>query len=158
MIPLARGTLTTLFVADLVNSLVNSEILVGRGSAPTPGGWQQGQPGKGVFVPYVVVKTGSARPSANARDPIGIDGYTWDVGYTLYMVGVTDSQSDDVADQVRAATAAFGRKQAVDLRGTTWTLDKLGFTSYGSTNRNDSVDPPYWELSDTVSFWLARSR
>jgi hypothetical protein len=157
MIPLARGLLTSAFVAHLVTQLEDA-VLVGRGTAPTDGGWSAGQPGRGTFTPYVVVKTGVARAAANARDPVGIEGYTWDVGYTLLSVGTTDSQADDVADQVRVAVCAFHDRSILSLRDTNWAVDKSAPLVYGPSTRNDSVDPPYWEIADTVSLWLVRSR
>jgi hypothetical protein len=152
--PIARSVLTSMVVAHLVTELADNDIIVGRGSAPPKGGWEKGQPGEGDFTSYVTVKTG--RAVIRDPDPIGRNRMSWSVDYALTSTGMLESHADDVADQVREAIVAL--EGPFVLRGVEWTLQKVDVPQLGPTSRNDSTDPPFWEVTDAVSLWLSRSR
>lgn len=127
------------------------QLLVGDGIAPKEGGWSEGQPGEGKFVPYTVVSTGPA--SANQRSPLGVDNDSWRADYSFRAVGGSRQQADWVADRIREVAHDFPK----DYGDPQWRVIRVQFTSLGAVSRNDQVDPPYWELSDSVSLWVERS-
>lgn len=152
--PIARSGLTSVLVGHLVNALMDTEVIVGRGSAPPEGGWSGGQPGSGVFKPYVVVKT---RPAV----PWLVEGLgrqrqkdSWKCAYQFTTFHRLESKTDDAADTVRAAIATF--PLAFELGGVDWTIQKIDFGALGATSKNDSTDPAYWEVTDDVSLWCSR--
>lgn len=152
---LSRSVLTGLLVSYLGVAL-EPAILVGRGVAPPAGGWNKGQPGVDSFQAYTVVKTSQALPGP-APENLGrrAPRAHWRAGYSLLSAGAKESHVDDVADQVREAVVSFAGD--LDLRGISWTIQKVDVQGLGPTTRNDSVDPAFWEVSDTVSVWLSRS-
>jgi hypothetical protein len=155
--PIVRSELTGAVVAHLIDKLVMyvPGILVGRGTAPPAGGWSQGQPGIGTFVPYVTVKTGTAVSPVDPQ-PLSRNRTSWEVSYSLTSTGMMESHCDGVADQVRAAIVAL--PQAFTLGGVGWILQQVKTPRLGPTNRNDSTDPPFWEVTDVVSLHLSQER
>lgn len=153
-VPIARSVLTSLVVDHLANTLAEAEILVGRGIAPLAGGWENGQPGVGRFFSYVTLKTGTATtPAAGEPARMGNARTSWDVSYTLTSVGALESHADDIADQVRATVVALPK--TFTLRGIAWKLQQVRTPILGAVIRNDSTDPPFWEVTDVVSLHLS---
>lgn len=154
--PLARAGLTTIIVAHLVDQL-EDVVLVGRGMAPPAGGWSKGQPGVEGFVNYTVLKTGNAvTPSPGNPQQMARNATTWDCSYSLTTAGAMDSHCDDTADLVRAAISSL--EGPFTLRDDTWTLQQVRVPRLGRTIRNDSTDPPIWEVTDDISVWLSLER
>ena len=153
--PIARSVLTTKVVAHLVDALAENNILVGRGSAPPAGGWDQGQPGVSGFVSYLTVKTGVAFNPVDPQ-PVMRNRTSWEVAYSLTSTGALESHADDVADQVRAAIVELPK--TFTLRGVNWTLQQVKTPRLGATIRNDGTDPPFWEVTDDVSLHLSLDR
>ena len=152
--PIARAGLTTDIVSHLVAALAQGPILVGRGLAPPGGGWVKGQPGTSAFVDYVTLKTGNATtPAPGTPERAGRNRTSWACNYSLTSAGALESHADDVGDRVRAAIVNLPK--TFTLRGVTWALQQVQVPVLGATVRNDSTDPPFWEVTDSVSVWLA---
>ena len=153
-VPIARSALTSVIVDFLADALVDQDVLVGRGMAPLAGGWESGQPGTGAFASYVTVKTGNATtPAAGEPARMGVARTSWDVAYSLTSVGALELHADDTADKVREAIVDLPK--TFTLRGFTWTLQQVRTPRLGPTVRNDSTDPPFWEVTDDVSLHLS---
>lgn len=150
--PVARGALSAHVVAYLIIAL-EPDVLVGRGTAPPAGGWPSGQPGQGIFVPYVTVKAQAA--TARDRDTVGRNRMSWSCNYRLSYSAGKESIADDAADLGR--TAVVGFSGPLTLGGVAWRLDKVDTPRLGAPGSNSSTDPPFWDVSDDVSFWLSRS-
>lgn len=154
--PLARAGLTGAIITHLTTTL-GTGCLVGRGSAPPEGGWVKGQPGNGAFVNYTVLKTGNAvTPARGEPEGMGRGKVSWEVNYSLTTAGALESHVDDTADLVRAAIASLAGPFV--LRDDTWSLQLLRVPRLGPTVPNNSVDPPFWEVTDDVSVWLSLER
>lgn len=150
-----RGRLTDYLLGALPTLLSGSNILVGDAIAPRPGGWPS-QPGQGTFVGYVVLATGPATP--RSQQPLGEpESDDWSAVYTLRSVGGLRSQVDWIADRVRNAWNQL-TVGPLELGESYWKLYQPSISRMGSVDRNDATDPPYWEIADTVSVSLARSR
>lgn len=158
--PLARAELTRIIVAHLVDQLSipgTPRVLVGRGMAPPEGGWTKGQPGVEGFTRYTVLKTGNAVTPAPGNPPqMARNATTWECSYSLTTAGAMDSHADDTADLVRDAICLL--EGPFILRNDTWALQKVHVPRLGRTVRNDSTDPPFWEVTDDVSVWLSLER
>lgn len=151
-VPIARSVLTAQLVSYLITAL-EPDVLVGRGTAPQMGGWPSGQPGQGVFVPYVTVKAQAATP--RERDSVGRNRMSWSCGYRLSYSAGKESIADDSADRGRSAVVGF--TGPLTLGGVAWRLDKVDTPRLGAPGNNNSTDPPYWDVTDDVSLWMSRS-
>lgn len=148
-----RGVLTDWLLEMLENNL-EPEILVGDGQAPLAGGWTGGEPGDGDFVSYVTLSTGPARKQQASRPAIGRENVSWVCSYTLSHTGALRQQVDWTADKVRPAMSAARGLGPME----NWTITLVDYTVLGPVTRNSSIDPPVWELSDSVDLWLERAR
>lgn len=152
--PLARGLLTSAIYTHLAPLLLEDDVLIGRGTAPTAGGWADGQPGTSDFIGYTVLKTG--RAGLAEPDPFGRNRMSWKCNYQLSSSGGNESHADDVGDRVRVAVVTF--PETITLRGVLWNVQKVDLSEIGATQSSTQVDPPFWSVTDAVSFWLSRSR
>lgn len=147
-----RGPLTDAILDHLETVLADTMIEVGDGIAPAEGGWTGGQPGEGNFVPYVVLSTLQA--TKGFQDPVPGGDQSWRAAYSLRCVGAMRQHADWVGDMSRDAMKAF-KPKVIDLGGS-WRVMKTSYETLGPVTRNDSSDPPYWELLDTATLWLEK--
>jgi len=123
---------------------------VGDGVAPTAGGWSEGQPNVGQFVPYTVVSFAGARP----RTPeLSLSKQTtaWVASFQLKSHGGSREQCDWAATQVRVSIDDLLKTSAGD-----WQLDFIEWQTLGGVVRNDAVDPPIWSASDSLTFHVVK--
>lgn len=151
---LHQEPLTTWVVDVLTQSLLVEATLVGDGVAPLDGGWEDGQPGVGEFVPYITVAGGTA--VAGRETTMGTDYADWRVTYELRATAASRRQVDATGDQAVDILAAR-RGTRVRLEDADWKIVDVRMPVLGSPSRNDTTDPPYWEAADTVELWLSRS-
>jgi len=121
------------------------EPLVGDGAAPADGGWLHGQPGSGVYRPYVVVVSRGASPQWNDL----VDEGTWSVGFELRSFGGSRRQADLMAHMARLAVDGLVTGQSFGtpvgkVVGTQW-------VSLGAVVRVDATAPPTWQVFDTIT-------
>lgn len=145
-----RGFLTDQ-LNDMLESSLAGKVLVGDGIAPLEGGWSEGQPGEGEFRTYITINAGPAR--ANNKSPLGMSNDSWLVDYSVRAVGGNRQQADWAADRFREALVVFPSNYG----DPNWRVIKRQFVALGAAARNDQVDPPYWELVDSVGLWVERS-
>lgn len=143
-----QGTLTE----DVVTLLSNVITEVGDNLAPVNGGWVKGQPNVNAFIPYAVVMTGELRPRSTHA---GCSYQEWDAFYSIRYFGGSREQLSRVTQT--------GREELAFKRWITGTNDRYDivqthFPSLGSITRIDNVDPPFWQVYDSVRFELDRSR
>ncbi|HEY5787505.1 MAG TPA: hypothetical protein VIT65_22295 [Microlunatus sp.] len=137
--------------------LLKSTVLLGRGVAPPEGGWPNGTPGSGAFVPYTVLKTGAATtPGPSQPERLGRYRTSWMVAYAVTFHGKNESSVDEYADTVRDQILALPRE--VSLDGVDWTVQQVQIARMGATERDDSTSPAHWRLTDDVSLHLSRVR
>jgi len=139
------GSLTTALVAALA---VSSGELVGDGVAPTAGGWSNGQPNVGDYVPYGVLSFQGANPrESNLRYNEHVK--TWITQWRIGYYGASREQADWVATAIRSAV--------VDLYGvgTGYTVRLAEWRSLGAMTRSDQVDPPLWSALDALTLQVA---
>lgn len=149
---LDHGLLTDLVLAHLesqVAGLVDSPALplVGDGVAPDGGGWLEGQPGAGVFRPYVVVASAGAVPrylDVSSFDP------DWGVGFSLRSYGGSRKQCDWMATLSRRAVAGVA-----SLAVGEWRVIGVEWGTLGPVSRVDATSPPFWQSFDSVSLVLS---
>lgn len=156
VLPIARAALTGLVVDHLVATL-EPAILVGRGMAPPAGGWQDGQPGTGLFKSYCVARTGRATtPASGEPNPIRNNLMSWSVAYRINCFGALESHAGDVADRVAEGISTLSGPLV--LREVEWTLQQVIFGGLTDILPNNATDPPYWQTSVDVSLHLSRSQ
>lgn len=155
--PLPQGPLTDWILATLTNALETgtdtAEILVGDGIAPKAGGWTEGQPGRGQFIPYVVLAGGSAGPAPNPS--MGDRFEDWLCNYQLRATGASRAQVDWIGDRVSSVLwDQVGARLSLD--DTNWRFVDLRLPNLGAPSRTDATDPPYWEAADVAELRLSR--
>jgi hypothetical protein len=118
---------------------------VGDNVAPDAGGWAAGQPGSGVFVPYVVLATGGSAPRALAQST---SIPAWAVGFSLRSHGGSRQQCDWMARVARDGIAGLkGTKFGEPI----WKIINVEWMGLGPMLRNDATAPASWSVNDTVT-------
>ena len=112
--------------------------------APKEGGWVNGQPGSGLFVPYVVLKTGGGAP--RALSPATTDP-AWAMNFTFVSNGGSRAQCDWMSRALYEAVAGLKNTRFGDPA---WKVINVEWSALGAMLRNDATDPPFWSVSDTV--------
>jgi hypothetical protein len=143
-----HGALTDAFLTSLQTGLGSSSTdpLVGDALAPAAGGWLEGQPGDGVFRPYVVLASGGAAvrgPGLASYDPL-----IWTVSFSLRSFGGSRSQTDRMAHRARGVTSQIA---GATFGSPAWSVISVEWQGLGPVVRVDAVNPPYWQIFDTVS-------
>jgi hypothetical protein len=95
----------------------------------------------------------AARNSASVLASKDVDD--WSARYRLGYYGGIRSQTDWVADKVRAAWYALPRGR-YPLGPQTWKLYNFTLLSMGGIERTDTVSPPAWQLIDEVVVGVVR--
>ena len=144
------GALTDLVIAALEAAIADDASVtagkappVGDNVAPAAGGWANGQPGSGVFVPYLVVVTGGGAPRAQSPGSVIP---TFSVSYSLRSHGGSRAQCDWMAKVGR--DGIYGVSQ-VKFGDPLWKVINVEWQQLGPMLRNDSTAPPSWSVSDT---------
>jgi hypothetical protein len=150
----SRGELTDWLLATLTTSLTG-KLMLGDGEAPPGSGWPTGEPGKGVFIPYTVLRTNPANPDPGT--PIGSsEADAWRANYALASFGSTRSQADWAADLARMAWDGLP-KTAIELGSDRhWSLGSYQVSAMGAVTRNDQFKPALWETTDTAGMLVSR--
>ena len=141
---LVLGYLATAFESN-VDITSGKEPPIGDGVAPAEGGWDAGQAGTGVFVPYVVLVSGGAVPVAL---DIANSVPAWGVGFSLRSFGGSRAQCDWIATQSRRALEGIKRSTFGDPVAK---VINVQWVTLGPVARNDSTAPPSWGVFDTVT-------
>jgi hypothetical protein len=145
-------------LTNLVVQHVNAEIatrvtsalkpLVSVGLAPVDGGWLNGQPGDGVFRPYMVLVAGGAAPrylDLSSFDP------EWAVSFSLRSFGGSYIQCEWMATMIRNSVATIVHKSF----GTNWEIIGLEWESLGPVSRLDVTTPAIWQIFDNLTLITA---
>lgn len=149
----SRRQFSNVLLAHLKEALSDPKVVVGDTLAPPDGGWGGQQPGSGSYSPYVVYKPGNASPG-QARETVGLDYGSWNVGFTLVHNGGSRDQTEWVGDQVRAALTIW--RPRLQLADVTWVLQQVVFTQLGGATPDNQTSPSYWEAADTAIAMLSR--
>lgn len=155
------GGFTDMLLERVTAILENSPtpVLVGDGIAPHGGGWTEGQPGKGSFIPYmtVVFVGGTAQTSGLVQGD-----RDWMLGYSIKGFHATRKSLDSMMLLVRDSLAAVtvGNKLDHPLIGDKdqWQVLKVHYDNLGSVQRVDSVNPPYWQAFDAIRLECAHKQ
>jgi hypothetical protein len=118
---------------------------VGDGVAPVDGGWADGQPGTGVFVPYVTLVSGGAAPRALSP---GSHIPVWAVGFSVRCTGGSRKQCDWVATTARRALTGLDKQKFGDPE---WKVINVEWASLGPVTRTDATSPAIWSVYDTIT-------
>lgn len=139
-----HGALTERLLAHLSLTVDH----VGDGVAPYDGGWLDGQPNSGAFVPYVVLVSQGAYPKVTTF----CNGYDWDVSWSLRSFGGSRKQCDWIALQARESIDAFAQHV---FGANPYAVKNVTWGSLGAVQRIDTVDPPYWQSFDSFSLYCS---
>lgn len=151
---LDTGALTDDLLAHLQTALGTgtTDPLVGDGVAPADVGWANGQPGSGVFRPYVVLVDSGAVPRAlSLQSPIPV----WATNWSLRSFGGSRSQVSWMATKARRAVAGFVQHQFGS--DPVWKVIGQEWSALGGATRVDATEPKGWQIFDTVSLLCDRS-
>lgn len=142
------GALTEALIEALKT---NTGQLVGDGIAPPNGGWKGGQPGQGVFVPYLVVAQGAASAIYDGLDDATV---AWLIPYAVTAHGGSRKQADWMMSQSRLDVEHF---RVFRFGDPVWKTIGAAYVSMGAPEHNTSVDPPAWSIRDTIALRCANA-
>jgi hypothetical protein len=152
--PINRPVLTERLFAFLKTG-VGPTIKLGRGVAPPAGGWPEGNPRNGPWVPYSVLKAGPATtPAPGFPEQMARRRVSWQVTYQLTAHHTSESAVDEVAQAQR--DVVVGWTGVVNLGDVAWNIEALEVPRLGATERDDSTDPAHWRVTDDVSLRVYR--
>ena len=151
-----RGRVTDWIIDQLLSPALLPKVLVGDAVAPPEGGWPSGVPGGGNFVPYTVLSTGQATPDRGTVGAVTPD--TWILRYQLKHSGGMRQMVDWTADLVRHAWDVQPEVRLDMGEGPQWKAYQFSVLTMGPVVRNDTVQPPYWDVVDDVALTLSRCR
>lgn len=130
---------------ELLVALARTGELIGDGVAPAEGGWLAGQPNVEAFRPYAVLVDGGTNP---IRSPNLITKRTsWNATWSIRYFGGSRPQCDWIAGKFRLAVeAVMGLEFSNIDPHRIINVDQM----LGPVQRNDQVDPPFWQAFDNV--------
>lgn len=138
---------------DLVVACFQDPLLpVGDGVAPENGGWSAGQPNApaSVFVPYVVVGLGGGMAGAST---LGCNEKDWNLNFYFRYYGGSRRQADWAATTGRREMHELLHESFNDdFDSRKWMISNVTWNSIGASTRIDTVDPPYWSVTDSITF------
>lgn len=150
-----RGPFTDQLVAFFTERMPAPQ-LVGDAVKPAGSGWPS-TPQEGDFIGYVTIATAPAARDQAQSDSLASQGSAWNLTYTLLSVGAVRAQADNIADVSRAIALAFQGLSPLTLGPADWAIQSALATRMGSVDRNDITDPPYWQVSDSVTYRIVRN-
>lgn len=142
-----HGALTDALLLQLRTA---SGELLGDGMAPPEGGWLEGQPNVDVFRPYGVLVDGGLNP-VQSPALVKTSRPDWTSSWSFRYFGGSRKQVDWIASQFRT--------EIEGLRGLVFGTDPHKILTVeplmmGAVNRNDQVDPPYWQAFDNLTMQI----
>jgi hypothetical protein len=137
---------TTQLVIDTIGTI--SDLFVGDGIAPAEGGWSLGQPNTGEFVPYAVVAFMGARPRTPELTMVKQEA-AWLASFQLRYHGGSRAQVDWTGNACRRAVDSL--LKATVITDVFYEIAWVEWQSLGGVMRNDSVDPPIWNATDSLT-------
>jgi len=147
-----HGALTDLVLETLAAAVAaNPDVTTGKeppigdGVAPAGGGWVEGQPGNGVFVPYGVLASGGGAPRA-----LDLGGHVpgFAIGFSLRAHGGSRSQCDWMATVLRSSIEGLSHQT---FGADPWKIINIEWPTLGPVSRVDAVAPPFWQVFDTFN-------
>ena len=146
---LSQRSLST-YLVQYARSLAPGLILVGDGYAPDEGGWN-GPLGRSTFVPYAVIGITGMRPQTSTLCDVAGD---LNVSVRMSSHGVSREQAEVVADGMRGKMdTLIGQK--LDVGPMKWSVQQLKDPSFGGANRDSSIDPAYWAVTDSFGMVMS---
>lgn len=143
-----HGMLTDLLVSHVATE---SGQLVGDGVAPEGGGWVQGQPNKGIFVPYIaIVSAGASTVIEDFSNKVD-----WHVTWSARSFGGSRKQCDWIAQKCRESVDSMNR-QLFGPPELLYKVINVDWEGLGAVSRVDTVNPPFWQVFDTFSLICSR--
>lgn len=130
-------------------------ILIGDGQKPDDGGWEEGQPDVGRFVPYTVLLFEGAVPWS-PFEVVGTDPFGWEVRWSYRHYGASRKQCDWQAVRARSALQEIrGLRSGVD---DVFEVKGLQYPSLGGLVKVETVNPPFWQSFDQMLLNCSRVR
>lgn len=117
-----------------------AELLMGDNLAPAEGGWVNGQPQSGLFKPYTVLMLMQSSPTDGFCEP----PKEWVTQFSVRHYGASRAQLSRQANTARVALLV----PWVDGQ---WRSMRMHWESFGSVQRVDSTDPPFWQCYDALT-------
>lgn len=132
----------------LVGMIEHMDIRCGAHTAPTGVGWLEGEPNRGEFVPYCVVKTSTARTD---RKPLRTASWDWQMAYQITGWSPDPAVTDDMVARVGQRMLRFGRCSV-----TSFVLDYVQVEQVSGVTANKQFNPYLW--SATLSLMVFANR
>jgi hypothetical protein len=134
----------------LLEFLTVAEVPVGDHLAPISGGWSSGQPNTGVFAPYIVLVSGSARTVQGRLRP---EMWDWKMSYTVRCHGVTRNIADQLATRVINSLSGLPRDEIGMYR-----MDLVSIDSIDGVAVDKSTTPPFFSVGVNLTVDVVRTR
>jgi hypothetical protein len=127
---------------------------VGLLQAPNNSGWDSKATGSAgaKFRPFSVLVPGMA--TLQAQQSFGLDENDWRCTYTVSSYGVSVTQAEQIADDVRNVIEAM-TGASVTLEGS-YSVQQVRVSVIGAVQVVNSAEPPYYFQTDTYEVWVTK--
>jgi len=127
---------------------------VGLLQAPPDSGWDTTSTGTAgaKFRPFSVVVPGLA--TLQPQQSFGLDENDWRCTYTVSSYGVSASQAEKIADDVRTVIEDMTGTD-ITLEGT-YSVQQIRVTAVGAVQVSNAAEPPYYFQTDSYEVWVTK--
>ena len=138
-------------VTDLLVGLIEQlGIRCGAHVAPNNVGWDEGEPNKGAFIPYCVVKTNVTRTE---RKPLRTETWDWSLAYQMTVWSPDPATTDDLIGLIGERFLRFGRCAVSGF-----VLDYVQVEQVSGLSANKQFNPYLWQATLSLTVYAMRSR
>lgn len=124
----------------LLTELANADLLGGDNMAPEEGGWVNGQPQSGYYKPYTVLMLQQSSPGESLTHCV-----EWTTQFSVRHFAASRRQ---LSWQANKAHVALLRPWVDHLSD--WQSSRTRWAAFGSVQRVDTTDPPFWQAYDAL--------
>lgn len=141
-------------LTDAVVAAASGIASAGLLQAPPNSGWDSKATGSAgaKFRAFSVVVPGLA--TLQSQQSIGLDENDWRCTYTVSSYGVSPSQTEKVADDVRTVIEELTGESII--LESSYSIQQVRVTAVGAIQVVSAAEPPYYFQTDSYEVWVTK--